>query len=91
VHQADIRGKPREGTDYDVILYGVQDKGLQDSGNPPQSSAASACWRPARATWVTAGRRASISTTSLIPFSAGVERELQRGDRRRNPLGRLHQ
>jgi LPS-assembly protein len=36
VHQADIRGKPREGTDYDVILYGVQDKGLPDSGNPPQ-------------------------------------------------------
>ncbi len=36
VHQADLRGKPREGTDYDIALYGVQDRGLKDSGNPPQ-------------------------------------------------------
>ena len=32
----DFRGKPRAGTDYDAILYGVQDRGAPDSGNPPQ-------------------------------------------------------
>ena len=36
VHHVDFRGKPRAGTDYDVILYGVQDRGAPDSGNPPQ-------------------------------------------------------
>ena len=36
VHHVDFRGKPRAGTDYDAILYGVQDRGLPDSGNPPQ-------------------------------------------------------
>jgi LPS-assembly protein len=36
VHYADFRGKPRVGTDYDVILYGVQDRGLQNGINPPQ-------------------------------------------------------
>ena len=36
VHHVDYRGKPREGTDYDVILYGVQDRGAPNSGTPPQ-------------------------------------------------------
>jgi len=36
VHHVDYRGKPRAGTDYDVILYGVQDRGAPDSGTPPQ-------------------------------------------------------
>ena len=36
VHHVDFRGKPRAGTDYDAILYGVQDAGAPDSGNPPQ-------------------------------------------------------
>ncbi len=36
VHQADIRGKPRDGTDFDITLYGAQDRGLPNSGNPPQ-------------------------------------------------------
>ncbi len=36
VHHADFRGKPRPGTDYDAILYGVQDRGAPNSGNPPQ-------------------------------------------------------
>ena len=35
-HHIDLRGKPRPGTDYDVIFYGVQDRGAPDSGNPPQ-------------------------------------------------------
>ncbi len=36
VHHVDFRGKPKPGTDYDVIVTGVQDKGVPDSGNPPQ-------------------------------------------------------
>jgi LPS-assembly protein len=36
VHHVDYRGKPRAGTDYDVILYGVQDRGAPNSGTPPQ-------------------------------------------------------
>ena len=36
VSHVDFRGKPRDGTDYDVILFGAQDKGAPDSGNPPQ-------------------------------------------------------
>jgi LPS-assembly protein len=35
-HHIDLRGKPRPGTDYDVIFYGVQDRGQPNSGNPPQ-------------------------------------------------------
>ena len=31
-----FRGKPLPGTDYDVIFYGVQDRGAPNSGNPPQ-------------------------------------------------------
>jgi len=36
VHHVDFRGKPRAGTDYDAIVYGVQDRGAPNSGNPPQ-------------------------------------------------------
>ena len=36
VSHVDFRGKPREHTDYDVILFGAQDKGAPNSGNPPQ-------------------------------------------------------
>jgi LPS-assembly protein len=36
VHHVDFRGKPKPGTDYDVIVTGVQDKGVPDSGTPPQ-------------------------------------------------------
>ena len=35
-HHVDFSGKPREGTDFDAILYGVQDRGVPNSGNPPQ-------------------------------------------------------
>jgi LPS-assembly protein len=28
-HHVDFRGKPREGTDFDAIFYGVQDRGLK--------------------------------------------------------------
>jgi LPS-assembly protein len=37
VHHVDFRGKPRAGTDYDAIIYGVQDSGAPNSGNPPQT------------------------------------------------------
>ena len=35
-HHVDLRGKPRPGTDYDVIISGVQDKGDPNTGSPPQ-------------------------------------------------------
>jgi LPS-assembly protein len=35
VSHVDFRGKPREGTDYDVILFGANDKGVTDPGCPP--------------------------------------------------------
>ncbi len=28
-HNAEIRGKPRSGTDFDAVLFGVQDRGLE--------------------------------------------------------------
>jgi LPS-assembly protein len=35
-HNADFRGKPRPGTDFNVIFYGVQDEGgVPKSGPPP--------------------------------------------------------
>ena len=35
-HHVDFRGKPRPGTDFDAIVYGVQDRGVPNSGSPPQ-------------------------------------------------------
>ncbi|HTS64126.1 MAG TPA: LPS assembly protein LptD [Candidatus Acidoferrales bacterium] len=35
VSHVDFRGKPFAGTDYDVILFGANDKGVPGSGNPP--------------------------------------------------------
>ncbi|HEY2015415.1 MAG TPA: LPS assembly protein LptD, partial [Bryobacteraceae bacterium] len=41
-HHVDLRGKPRVGTDFDAILYGVQDRGMPGSGpNPPTYSGVS--------------------------------------------------
>jgi LPS-assembly protein len=37
VNHVDFRGKPRPGTDYDIIVFGVKDRGAPDSGNPPQT------------------------------------------------------
>jgi LPS-assembly protein len=37
-HHVDFRAKPREGTDLNVILYGVQDRGKPDQENPPTYS-----------------------------------------------------
>ena len=34
-HHVDFRGKPRVGTDFDFILYGVQDRGQPQPDNPP--------------------------------------------------------
>jgi LPS-assembly protein len=31
-HHTEIRGKPRAGTDFDAVLYGVQDRGLKVPG-----------------------------------------------------------
>jgi LPS-assembly protein len=35
-HHIDFRGKPRPGTDFDIIFYGVRDRGVPDSGDPPR-------------------------------------------------------
>jgi LPS-assembly protein len=35
-HHVDFSGKPLPGTDFDAIIYGVQDRGVPNSGNPPQ-------------------------------------------------------
>jgi LPS-assembly protein len=40
-HHVDFRGKPRVGTDFDFILYGVQDRGIVGGSNPPTYSGAS--------------------------------------------------
>jgi len=34
-HHLDFRGKPRAGTDYDAIFYGVQDRGIPQPSGPP--------------------------------------------------------
>jgi len=36
-HNVDFRGKPRPGTDYDAIIYGVQDRGQQNGSGPALS------------------------------------------------------
>ena len=41
VHHVDFRGKPRAGTDFDFILYGVQDRGKPGMENPPTYSGVS--------------------------------------------------
>ncbi len=41
-HHVDFRGKPRAGTDFDLILYGVQDRGMPGKDpNPPTYSGVS--------------------------------------------------
>ena len=41
-HHLDFRGKPRRGSDFDAIVYGVQDRGMPGSGpNPPTYSGVS--------------------------------------------------
>lgn len=36
-HNVDLRGKPRPGTDYDAIIYAVQDRGLYPGTANPQA------------------------------------------------------
>lgn len=35
-HHVDFRGKPFAGTDFDAVLYGVQDRGVQSGDGPVQ-------------------------------------------------------
>jgi LPS-assembly protein len=35
VNHVDFRGKPRAGSDFDLIMFGVQDKGIPNGDNPP--------------------------------------------------------
>jgi LPS-assembly protein len=34
-HHFDFRAKPRAGSNFDLVLYGVQDRGVPGSGTPP--------------------------------------------------------
>ncbi|HUE22694.1 MAG TPA: LPS assembly protein LptD [Bryobacteraceae bacterium] len=34
-HHLELRGKPTDKADFDAILFGVQDRGIPDSGTPP--------------------------------------------------------
>lgn len=34
-HHLELRGKPTDKADFDAIIYGVQDRGVPNSGNPP--------------------------------------------------------
>ena len=75
VHHVDFRGKPRAGTDYDVIVYGVQDRGAPDSGNPPQKFSGISLLAVGQSDlgkgWTA---RANINYITLFPLPAGVER-----------------
>ena len=70
VHHVDFRGKPRPGTDYDVIMTGVQDKGVPDSGNPPQKFSGVSLLAVGQSDLGKGGRRAPTSTTSRLSASA---------------------
>jgi LPS-assembly protein len=34
-HHVELRGKPRAGTDFDAIIYGMQDRGISQPSGPP--------------------------------------------------------
>ena len=34
-HHLELRGKPTDKADFDAIIYGVQDRGIPNPGNPP--------------------------------------------------------
>ena len=40
-HTVDFRGKPREGSDFDAVFYGVQDRGLEKNGQTYKAGGAS--------------------------------------------------
>ena len=92
VHHVDFRGKPRAGTDYDVILYGVQDRGAPDSGTPPQKYSGISLLAVGKSDlgkgWTARGQH---QLHHVLPLPPGVERILQRHHRLGNPLGRLRQ
>ncbi len=71
VHHVDFRGKPKPGTDYDVIVTGVQDKGVPNSGNPPQKFSGVSLLAVGQSDLGKgAGPRAPILTTSPASASA---------------------
>ena len=92
-HHLDLRGKPREGTDFDAIFYGVQDRGLKLSGNqPPIKQGGLSVYVVAKSElgkgW---SGRASINYLSSFTFRAGVHGIVQRGDRFGGPIGRFRE
>ena len=75
-HTVDFRGKPREGTDFDAVLYGVQDRGLElDDGSRRKEGGLSLyCW--ASPTWGTASPPGARPITSARCVSAKPSRSL---------------
>ena len=77
-HHVDLRGKPRPGTDYDVILYGVQDRGAPNSGDPPQTYSGLSVYAVATSElgkgWTA---RAFINYISSFPVPPGVDAIVQ--------------
>jgi LPS-assembly protein len=47
-HHVDLRGKPREGTDFDAVLYAVQDRGTQPNAGPTQKYGGASAYIVAR-------------------------------------------
>jgi LPS-assembly protein len=47
-HHLDFRGKPSPGSSFDVVLYGVNDRGAPNSGTPPQTFSGLSAYAVAR-------------------------------------------
>ena len=92
VHHVDFRGKPRPGTDYDVIMTGVQDKGVPNSGNPPQKFSGVSLLAVGQSDLGNGLDRArQHQLHHVLPLPPGVERILQRHHRLGNSFRRLRQ
>ena len=79
-HHVDFRGKPRAGTDFDFILYGVQDRGQPQDGGATAADLQRhqhLCRRQLRA-GQRLDARAATSTTSARSASASSGRSLTR-------------
>ena len=62
-HHLEFSGKPRPGTDFYAILYGVQDRGVAGANHSQTSTADFHQGRRESPFWAMAGRRTPKSTT----------------------------
>ena len=91
-HHVDFRAKPRPGSNFDLVLYGVQDRGLPDSGNPPIKYSGISLYAVGRSDlgngWTASG---NPQLHHLVPLPPGVDGIVQRSHRLGGPFGRVHQ